>query len=593
MSKTSSDYTDLGIDPTKVEWKHTPWPKLERYVFKLQKRIFKAAQEGDDKTVRILQKTLLRSRSAKTLAVRQVSQDNQGKNTAGIDGIKSLTPAQRLQVVSSLRMSERATPTRRVWIPKANTTEKRPLGIPTLHDRALQALVKQALEPEWEARFEANSYGFRPGRSAHDAIEAIYSTINKKAKYVLDADIAKCFDRINHDALLTKLATFPVLRRQIKSWLKAGLMEGGELFPTAEGTPQGGVISPLLANVALHGMETALHQAFAYGTRTVGDQRKWVSKVQLIRYADDFVIIHEDRQTVEMARTLITEWLRPMGLELKPSKTRLTHTLHEVDGQVGFDFLGFTIRQFRAGKHRTGYYKKGVPLGFKTSVRPSKAGVKRHYRQLAMMVNAHKAKPQSELIAVLNPVIRGWTNYYSRVVSKRTFTRLGHLLYQKLRAWARRRHHNKTTAWAIHRYWTICKGKGWWFAARQGKHPLQLARHADTAIVRHVKVQESRSPYDGDWSYWGTRLGRHPEMGTSRSTLLKRQKGRCTHCKLLFRYGDKVEIDHILPLFKGGGNGVNNLQLLHRHCHHIKTASDNRDATGAVLTARLTRSRVR
>ncbi len=417
-----------------MEWRHTPWPKLEQYVFKLQKRIFKAAQLGDDKTVRSLQKMLLRSRSAKTLAVRQVSQDNQGKNTAGIDGIKSLTPVQRLQLVRSLRLSERSTPTRRVWIPKSNTTEKRPLGIPTLHDRALQALVKQALEPEWEARFEANSYGFRPGRSGQDAVEAIYSTINKKAKYVLDADIAKCFDRINHDALLTKLATFPVLRRQIKSWLKAGLMEGGELFPTAEGTPQGGVISPLLANVALHGMETALHQAFAYGIRTVGDQRKWVSKVQLIRYADDFVIIHEDRATVEMARTLITEWLKPMGLELKPSKTRLIHTLQEVDGHVGFDFLGFTVRQFRAGKHRTGYYKKGVPLGFKTSVRPSKAGVKRHYRQLAMIVNAHKSKPQSELIAVLNPVIRGWTNYYSRAVSKRTFTRLGHLLYQKLRA---------------------------------------------------------------------------------------------------------------------------------------------------------------
>ncbi len=541
----------------------------------------------------VSKKTLLRSRSAKTLAVRQVSQDNRGKNTAGVDGIKSLTPAQRLSLVVSLRLGDQAAPTRRVWIPKADTTEKRPLGIPTLNDRALQALVKQALEPEWEARFEANSYGFRPGRSAHDAIEAIYTAINKKAKYVLDADIAKCFDRINHDALLTKLATFPVLKRQIKSWLKAGLMEGGRLFPTAEGTPQGGVISPLLANIALHGMETTIQQAFSYGTRKVGDQRKWVSKVQLIRYADDFVIIHEDQTTIEMAKTLITDWLRPMGLELKISKTRLTHTLNEVDGNVGFDFLGFTVRQFRVGKYRTGYWKKGVPLGFKTSVRPSKVGVERHYRQLAKIVDAHKSKAQSELIAALNPVIRGWTNYYSRVVSKRTFTRLGHLLYQKLRAWARRRHRNKTTAWAIHKYWTICKGKGWWFAAHQGKQRHQLARHADTLIVRHIKVQGSRSPFDGDWAYWGTRLGRHPELGISRSMLLKRQRGRCTHCKLLIRYGDKVEIDHVIPLFKGGASGFNNLQLLHRHCHHTKTASDYRDAAGTVVTARLTRSRVR
>ena len=200
MSKTSSEHTDSRIDPTKVEWRHTPWPKLEQYVFKLQKRIFKAAQLRDDKTVRRLQKTLLYSRSAKTLAV---PQDNRGKNTAGVDEIKSLTSPQRLTLVGNLKLTGQAMPTRRVCIPKPGTTEKRPLGIPTPHDRALQALVKQALEPQWESRFEANSYGFRPGRSAHDAMEAIYKAINKKAKYVLDADIAKCFDRINHDALLT------------------------------------------------------------------------------------------------------------------------------------------------------------------------------------------------------------------------------------------------------------------------------------------------------------------------------------------------------------------------------------------------------
>lgn len=583
MSKASSEQTTLtGTDPTKVEWRHTPWPKLEQYVFKLQKRIFKAAQLGDGKTVRQLQKTLLRSRSAKTIAVRQVSQDNRGRNTAGVDGIKTLTPAQRLEVVDQLRLTGQAAPTRRVWIPKAGTTEKRPLGIPTLTDRAMQAWVKQALEPEWEARFEPNSYGFRPGRSAHDAIEAIWGAINKKAKYVLDADIAKCFDRIDHAALLGKLNTFPTLRRQVKSWLKAGLMEGGQLFPTAEGTPQGGVISPLLANVALHGMETAIHQAFAHGTRKVGDIRKWVSKVQLIRYADDFVIIHEDRTTVEAASLLITDWLAPMGLELKASKTRLTHTLNEVEGKVGFDFLGFTVRQFQAGKHRTGVWKKGFPLGFKTYVTPSKTGIKRHYDQLAKIVDAHKCKPQSELIDALNPVIRGWSNYYSRVCSKRTLTRLGHLLYQKLRAWARRRHPNKTEGWTTHRYWFIRKGKGWWFMSRQNKQTVRMVRHADTPIVRHIKVQDCRSPFDGDWAYWGSRLGRYKDLGLSKATLLKRQRGRCTHCNLLFRYGDKIETDHIIPLHKGGHSGYDNLQLLHRHCHHIKTASDHRNVVESV-----------
>lgn len=245
------------------EWRLIPWRKLERRVFKLQTRIFKASARGDVKAVRRLQKTLMRSWAGKCLAVRRVSQDNQGKQTAGIDGIKSLTPGQRLALVTQLRLSERAKPTRRVWIPKPGREgEKRPTGIPTIADRALQALVKLALEPEWEARFEPNSYGFRPGRGCHDAIEAIYNGIFLKAKYVLDTDISKCFDQINQKKLLAKLNTFPTLRRQIHAWLKSGVMDRGQWFATSTGTPQGGVISPLLANIALHGMEERIKQAF-------------------------------------------------------------------------------------------------------------------------------------------------------------------------------------------------------------------------------------------------------------------------------------------------------------------------------------------
>ena len=229
-------------DNVMAEWNTTNWRKLEKIVFKLQKRIFKASERGDIKAVRRLQKTLMRSRSAKMLAVRQVTQDNQGKKTAGVDGVKSLTPSQRLKLVKNLSIKQQVRPTRRVWIPKPGTEEKRPLGIPTMHDRALQCLTKLALEPEWEARFEPNSFGFRPGRTSHDAIEAIHTLIAQKAKYVLDADISKCFDRINHNALLKKLNTFPTLRRLIKMWLKAGVMDGGKMFPTDEGTPQGGVI---------------------------------------------------------------------------------------------------------------------------------------------------------------------------------------------------------------------------------------------------------------------------------------------------------------------------------------------------------------
>lgn len=234
------------MDNTMMDWKELPWHKLECNVFKLQKRIFKASQRGDGRTVRQppggpVQKTLMRSWSAKCMAVRKVTQDNQGKKTAGIDGVKDLQPTERLKLVSELTPTQQAKPTRRVWIPKPGSQEKRPLGIPAMTDRALQTLTKQALEPEWEARFDANSYGFRPGRSAHDAIAAIFGCISRQAKYVLDADIAKCFDKINHQALLEKLNTYPTLNRQIKGWLKSGYMDGETLFPTLEGTPQGGV----------------------------------------------------------------------------------------------------------------------------------------------------------------------------------------------------------------------------------------------------------------------------------------------------------------------------------------------------------------
>lgn len=238
-----------------VVWNAIPWRKLEIRVWKLQKRIFRASQRGDTEIVRRLQKTLMRSWSGKCIAVRKVTQDNQGKKTAGVDGFKSLTPKQRLTLVNQLKVTGKSKPTRRVWIDKPGKAQKRALGIPTMYDRALQSLVKLALEPEWEARFEPNSYGFRPGRSALDAVEAIFLNVRAKAKFVLDADIAQCFDRIDHQSLLNKLNTFPTLSRQIKAWLKSGVMDNGKFSDSEEGTPQGGVISPLLANIALHGLE--------------------------------------------------------------------------------------------------------------------------------------------------------------------------------------------------------------------------------------------------------------------------------------------------------------------------------------------------
>ncbi len=546
------------------EWKDLRWKAIERRVFKLQKRIYQASNRGDRKLVHRLQRLLTASWSARLLAVRNVTQDNRGKRTAGIDGVKSLAPPQRLRLATTLRLTDKAKPVRRVWIPKPGSTEQRPLGIPTIDNRAQQTLANLALEPEWEAHFEPNSYGFRPGRSCHDAIEAIYNSINKKAKYVLDADIAKCFDRIQHRALLDKLNTFPTLRRVIKAWLTAGVMDSNVFTPTPMGTPQGGGISPLLANVALHGLETTIRDAF---TSAEG-------KPTVIRYADDFVALHPDLAVIERVQSITMAWLEGMGLELKPSKTRITHTLHTHTGTPGFDFLGFTIRHHPVGKHhsariRNQWGMKRV-LGFKTIITPSKEAMRRHLETIGHQIDAHKGAPQAALINHLNPIIKGWTRYYSTVSSKHAFSKLSYLSYLKLHRWAQRRHHRKPRTWIARSYWHPETGR-WEFATKDG---VKLFAHHKMRIRRHVKVRGSKSPYDGDWVYWASRLGHHPDVSQRVATLLKWQQGRCAGCRLYFRDGDRLEVDHIVPLSVGGRDAYTNWQLLHRHCHDHKTAGD-------------------
>jgi RNA-directed DNA polymerase len=548
-------------------WKAVNWKQVQRNVFKLQKRIYQASSRGDVQTTRKLQRLLTHSRSAKLLAVRRVTQDNRGKKTAGVDGVKALTPKQRLTLAEKLKLDHTASPVRRVYIPKAGTTEQRPLGIPTIHDRALQTLVKAALEPEWEARFEPNSYGFRPGRACHDAIEAIQTALHKKPKYALDADIAKCFDRIAHQPLLDKLNTSPTLRRQIKAWLKAGVLDQGALFPTTAGTMQGGTISPLLANVALHGMEQLIVEKFP----TIPFQRSYAP--QVIRYADDLVVLHDNLDTIKECQALLTDWLQPMGLELKASKTRLTHTLTPHEGELGFNFLGFHIRQYPVGKTKSGKGRWGQRLGFKTLIKPSKEALQNHLQNLRAMVARRTHLGQAELINSVNPVIRGWANYYSTVVSSKAFNRASHRFFLILLAWARRRHPNKSQDWIVHQYWKFTEKERWLFQPPNSE--LRLMLHRKVAIKRHIKVQGKRSPYDGDWVYWSTRLGRHPEVSTRVSRLLKKQKGCCTECGLRFTLDDVMEVDHIIPREWGGSNADYNCQLLHRHCHDQKTARDN------------------
>lgn len=551
--------------PPMYKWQDLPWKDIQRSVFKLQKRIYQAALRGDRKTVHRLQRLLINSWSACCLAVRRVTQDNQGKNTAGVDGVKRLTPSERLELAETLKLSQTAQPVRRVWIPKPGKTEQRPLGIPTMRDRAEQALAKLALEPECEAYFEPNSYGFRPGRSTHDAIAAIFNDINHKPKYVLDADIAACFDRINHQALLDKLNTSPTIHCAIRAWLKAGVMENDELFPTEQGSPQGGVISPLLANVALHGLEEAAAAVHP--------------KTNLVRYADDLVALHEDLEVIERTREALSEWLAPMGLELKPSKTCITHTLHKHNGLVGFDFLGFNIRQYKVGKTHSGKSTHSQPLGFKTLIKPSKEAIKRHYQELEHIIERHIQAPQAELIRKLNPVIRGWTRYYSAAVSTDVFSKLSHLIFVKLWRWARRRHSAKPAKWIVRKYWHPNQ-RTWTFAATEG---YTLHEHPQTPVRRHVKVKGRKSPYDGNWVYWVNRKEHHPEIPIRIARLLKRQSGRCTKCGLFFTSEDWLEVDHVTPTEMGGRDCY---ELLHKHCHHQKTAQGRQSWQSVALMTR-------
>ncbi len=549
-------------EPHPIEdWAQFPWRKLEAYVYRLQKRIFRAASRGNVRTVHSLQRLLMKSEAARCLAVRRVTQDNQGKNTAGVDGIKAVPAEQRPTLVALLRHPEaiKPKPTRRVWIPKPGKADKRPLGIPAMLDRAHQALVKLALEPEWEARLEPNSYGFRPGRSAHDAIQAIFGATCKKDKYVLDADIQGCFDNIAHRPLLDKLHTYPAMRRTIKGWLKAGVLNSGTWEPTERGSPQGGVVSPLLALIALYGLETAITSAFL-----VRDQP------QVVVYADDFVVLHPTRAGVEKAQRIAEEWLGGMGLHLKASKTRIGHTLHVLDGRAGFDFLGFSIRHYPTGKTRLGRDGR-APRPYKMLIRPSKEAVKRHHQALRAVIRAHKATSQLTLLVALNPVIRGWTLYYRSVVAKRIFASCDYRLMASLVHWAGRRHGHKSAGWVFGKYWRRSARGRLEFSTPDG---LRLVHHADMPIRRHVKVRGTASPYDGNLVYWAQRLRDHPLTTGRMAILLKRQRGVCAGCGLLLTDRDSIEVDHVVPRSRGGRHDLTNMQALHRHCHDRKSATD-------------------
>jgi RNA-directed DNA polymerase len=327
----------------------------------------------------------------------------------------------------------------------------------------------------------------------------------------------------------------------------------------------------------LYRLEDRINQVFPAKTSKEPKTKRTINfpSPNFVRYADDFVVMHKDLDIILKCQEIISEWLSDVGLGLQPQKTKITHTLYEYQGNVGFDFLGFNIRQFPAGKRKSNKNAHGNQLGHKTLITASSESQKNHTKKLGEIIDRYKAAEQSALIGALNPVIKGWARYYSTVVSNRVFGKIDTHVYSQLSAWAQRRHSNKGKRWTARKYWLVDQGEGWRFSAKIPSGKIyKLTKHQDVNIVRHIKVQGQRTPYDGDWAYWASRMGKYPELPNRVAKLLKRQNGKCSHCGLYFHDEDLIEIDHIIPKSLGGKSNDRNLQALHRHCHDQKTAND-------------------
>jgi len=574
-----------GPEDAPFDWRQVDWRRVEDEVRRLRQRIFTASQAGDLARVRSLQKLMLRSRSNTLQSVRRVTERNAGRLTAGVDGEVVLTPEAKATLADRIQHPTepfKAQPVRRVYIPKKGKSGKlRPLGIPVIVDRCHQARVVNALEPEWEARFEPKSYGFRRGRGCHDAIEAIFAVAKGKSpkrRWVLDADLAAAFDRIAHDHILAMLGAFPA-RGMVAQWLKAGVVEQGRLRRTEEGTPQGGVVSPVLLNVALHGME----QAAGVRYQKIGSDAGVTATGSpvLVRYADDMVALCHTRDEALAVKARLADWLAPRGLAFNEDKTRVV-CLDE-----GFDFLGFNVRRYRG----------------KLLIKPSKAAQGRIRDRLRTEIWSLRGANAQAVIKRLNPIIRGWAAYYRGVVSSEVFQSLDGHLWRLAYKWAVFSHSNKPKRWVVDRYFgqfNKSRRDRWVFGDRDSG--AYLTKFAWTRIYRHQMVRGTASPDDPALaSYWAQRRRKAPLLAIGNDTLrlYEAQHGCCPLCHSPLLPDENLpqsprEWEHwqattrqtivTIAMRKPGTSEATINRLVHHRCHQWHHATNGNGP--ALLSAR-------
>jgi len=533
--------------PSDVEgtpWHEIDWPRCHQNVMRLQARIVKAQKEGRYNKVKALSWMLTHSFSGKAIAVKRVT-ENQGKKTPGVDGKTWTTPKDKSQAILSLkRRGYKPQPLKRTYVPKKNG-KKRPLGIPVMKDRAMQALYLLPLQPITECTGDDHSYGFRPKRATRDAIEQCFKRLSKKGspQWILEGDIKGCFDNISHDWLIQNV---PMDKKILQQWLKAGFMEKQILHPTETGTPQGGIISPTLANMALDGLQGKLEERFP---RTTTQGR--TAKVGMVRYADDFIITGNSKELLENeVKPLTVDLLTIRGLELSQEKTKITHI------DEGFDFLGQNVRKYKG----------------KLLIKPSKANVKTFLTKVRETIEGNKTAKQSNLIKKLNPMIRGWVNYHKHVVAKKTFNTVDKEIWKKLWQWSKRRHPNKGNHWIKDKYFKSVETKKWVFTTDEDGKTYTLIKASDTPIRRHVKIKAEANPFDPEWEeYFEERTFREVTRTNKGKDLWSRlwlnQKGKCPICHQEITMEGGWHIQHRLQQSDGGKDNITNLMMFHPNCH--------------------------